>query len=102
MGYRRRNGRVGTRNEVWILNTVGCVNHAAEQIGRTGAARFAGRIDGDRKSTRLNSSHGYISYAVFCLKKKKKDQPAAVAAAFGGGDAEMEHGRGQRRTHAHG
>src|SRR5687768_18179437 len=31
--------------------------------------RPAGR---DRKSTRLNSSHGYISYAVFCLKKKKK------------------------------
>src|SRR5687768_12080073 len=28
----------------------------------------------DRKSTRLNSSHGYISYAVFCLKKKKKIQ----------------------------
>src|SRR2546422_4665455 len=27
----------------------------------------------DRKSTRLNSSHGYISYAVFCLKKKKDD-----------------------------
>src|SRR2546429_5312206 len=27
----------------------------------------------DRKSTRLNSSHGYISYAVFCLKKKKAD-----------------------------
>src|SRR2546429_7189087 len=27
--------------------------------------------EGDRKSTRLNSSHGYISYAVFCLKKKK-------------------------------
>src|SRR2546429_1358568 len=34
------------------------------------AARAAGL---DRKSTRLNSSHGYISYAVFCLKKKKKD-----------------------------
>src|SRR2546422_8375316 len=30
---------------------------------------------GDRKSTRLNSSHGYISYAVFCLKKKKKETP---------------------------
>src|SRR2546422_7095801 len=28
---------------------------------------------GDRKSTRLNSSHGYISYAVFCLKKKKQE-----------------------------
>src|SRR2546422_2420596 len=33
------------------------------------AARTGGQ---DRKSTRLNSSHGYISYAVFCLKKKKK------------------------------
>src|SRR2546422_4396874 len=30
-------------------------------------------ITGDRKSTRLNSSHGYISYAVFCLKKKKRN-----------------------------
>src|SRR5205809_2972135 len=29
-------------------------------------------VEGDRKCTRLNSSHGYISYAVFCLKKKKK------------------------------
>src|SRR2546430_7337963 len=32
---------------------------------------------GDRKSTRLNSSHSQISYAVFCLKKKKKDQEAS-------------------------
>src|SRR2546429_2619917 len=30
------------------------------------------QVHQDRKSTRLNSSHGYISYAVFCLKKKKK------------------------------
>src|SRR5690606_39288580 len=30
------------------------------------------RVEGDRKSTRLNSSHVKISYAVFCLKKKKK------------------------------
>src|SRR2546422_1883676 len=38
-------------------------------------------VDGtqDRKSTRLNSSHGYISYAVFCLKKKKSDQSTAVS-----------------------
>src|SRR2546422_7029905 len=34
----------------------------------------------DRKSTRLNSSHGYISYAVFCLKKKKKQQQATQMA----------------------
>src|SRR2546429_8511466 len=33
-----------------------------------------GGVTTDRKSTRLNSSHGYISYAVFCLKKKKKDE----------------------------
>src|SRR2546422_5377215 len=33
----------------------------------------------DRKSTRLNSSHGYISYAVFCLKKKKTTTSAATA-----------------------
>src|SRR2546422_7795298 len=52
-----------------------------------GAARRGARMPGegrelerpervplrDRKSTRLNSSHGYISYAVFCLKKKKKE-----------------------------
>src|SRR2546422_8324892 len=31
----------------------------------------------DRKSTRLNSSHGYISYAVFCLKKKKTERNPA-------------------------
>src|SRR2546427_6171645 len=31
-------------------------------------------VEGDRKSTRLNSSHSQISYAVFCLKKKKKEE----------------------------
>src|SRR2546429_4583756 len=54
-------------------------------LRRPGAARTSRRAptgtapepattqrSGDRKSTRLNSSHGYISYAVFCLKKKKK------------------------------
>src|SRR2546429_4679823 len=34
----------------------------------------------DRKSTRLNSSHGYISYAVFCLKKKKQQDPNCIRA----------------------
>src|SRR2546429_3106580 len=44
-----------------------------EQAGHhvaDGLAHHGGRAI-DRKSTRLNSSHGYISYAVFCLKKKK-------------------------------
>src|SRR2546422_1084255 len=40
--------------------------HARAYLGLT-----AGEMR-DRKSTRLNSSHGYISYAVFCLKKKKR------------------------------
>src|SRR2546422_4377474 len=45
----------------------------------------------DRKSTRLNSSHGYISYAVFCLKKKKRrpchdDLEAELPAQVGGRD----------------
>src|SRR2546422_5804126 len=40
-------------------------------VTRAGPARLLGlKNKGDRKSTRLNSSHGYISYAVFCLKKK--------------------------------
>src|SRR5215467_15797823 len=39
--------------------------------------RAKGRHPGDRKSTRLNSSHLVISYAVFCLKKKK--QPTSIA-----------------------
>src|SRR5687768_17750411 len=42
-------------------------------LGAAGIALgTAGAAFTDRKSTRLNSSHGYISYAVFCLKKKKK------------------------------
>src|SRR2546422_2201824 len=42
----------------------GCGLHAKVREGRVV------KLEGDRKSTRLNSSHGYISYAVFCLKKK--------------------------------
>src|SRR2546422_8342244 len=43
------------------------------RVARDDRARGAGApAHRDRKSTRLNSSHGYISYAVFCLKKKKQ------------------------------
>src|SRR5687768_18172423 len=42
------------------------------QARQTGSPAAATSAVGDRKSTRLNSSHGYISYAVFCLKKKKE------------------------------
>src|SRR6185312_12041052 len=46
MGYRRPHGRVGTRNEIWILCTVGCVARTAERIAKIGTERFAGRVDG--------------------------------------------------------
>src|SRR2546429_7387873 len=42
--------------------------------------RNESRFEVDRKSTRLNSSHGYISYAVFCLKKKKNHLTIICAA----------------------
>src|SRR2546427_7692984 len=42
--------------------------------GHFTAATYFQSIDSDRKSTRLNSSHSQISYAVFCLKKKKKQR----------------------------
>src|SRR2546422_2101745 len=61
------------------------LDHEAAGVERLGAMRRRGgdadarlargdRAESvDRKSTRLNSSHGYISYAVFCLKKKKQN-----------------------------
>src|SRR5258705_680707 len=49
-------------------------NHAYSSHGR--AQRVIGKRD--RKSTRLNSSHLGISYAVFCLKKKKKQQMSSL------------------------
>src|SRR2546427_1447303 len=42
--------------------------------GRAAILPHDGVMHRDRKSTRLNSSHSQISYAVFCLKKKKKDK----------------------------
>src|SRR6266550_6595422 len=68
-----------------VSSTGGVSSNAAIWRARSSTARTAGdsptmvanptsRVARrrDRKSTRLNSSHGYISYAVFCLKKKKK------------------------------
>src|SRR2546422_2285075 len=52
------------------LSVAGTARRPVEVDGFTVVGIKQGKID--RKSTRLNSSHGYISYAVFCLKKKKK------------------------------
>src|SRR2546422_11548819 len=60
-------------NGIELLRQVRALDGDVAVIVLTGAASKDGdRVsEGDRKSTRLNSSHGYISYAVFCLKKKK-------------------------------
>ncbi|WP_066809280.1 UxaA family hydrolase [Sphingomonas asaccharolytica] len=45
-GYRRGDGRVGTRNEIWVLPTVGCVARTAERIAAQAGAALAGTVDG--------------------------------------------------------
>lgn len=44
-GFRRTNGKVGIRNEVWIVNTVGCVNRTAQRIAQICSQRFFGQAD---------------------------------------------------------
>jgi altronate hydrolase len=45
-GYRRADGRVATRNEIWILPTVGCVNRTAEKLARLASERCGSAVDG--------------------------------------------------------
>src|SRR2546422_3776865 len=60
-------GRVAAEQKIRVLIT-------CERLKEYGLDRSKSvNLGIDRKSTRLNSSHGYISYAVFCLKKKKKN-----------------------------
>src|SRR2546422_4484456 len=49
------------------------IRWASDRLGDQGIVALVTK-NTDRKSTRLNSSHGYISYAVFCLKKKKNNK----------------------------
>lgn len=45
-GYVRKNGEVGIRNEIWIINTVGCINKVCEIVARRADTTYAGRVDG--------------------------------------------------------
>src|SRR3989449_2759486 len=68
-------------DEASVTGTETAVMAAAMADGRTRLLNAASEphVQGlDRKSTRLNSSHGYISYAVFCLKKKKKKEEKMI------------------------
>src|SRR5687768_18312806 len=61
-----------TDEEARVARILVSANGVSSYHGRTSALFEDNVQERDRKSTRLNSSHGYISYAVFCLKKKKK------------------------------
>src|SRR2546430_11184667 len=74
-----RDGVSPTRFSRWeaaeIQNSTPSCQRSSVQSGLKGTTSYSSRFEGnhqDRKSTRLNSSHSQISYAVFCLKKKKK------------------------------
>src|SRR5256885_12289430 len=75
-----------------------CAAPAAGARAGTGLRRFPSirPAAGDRKSTRLNSSHLVISYAVFCLKKKKKEDMRAIKATI----TQMERSRLHPRVHS--
>src|SRR3989449_4555580 len=70
----------GLLTDPWVQEFRACwqKNHRTEVrracIVDLNEVTFIDKCGEDRKSTRLNSSHGYISYAVFCLKKKKKKE----------------------------
>src|SRR5438874_8312840 len=70
-------GQSVARKRVWgDFGTGGSrgIRTSHEYVRKGGASARIMLIQADRKSTRLNSSHVEISYAVFCLKKKKKKQ----------------------------
>src|SRR2546427_7504869 len=67
-GGRGRDGR----REAGVPAGTGLSPGIERREGRGPRERGRSVLEGDRKSTRLNSSHSQISYAVFCLKKKKK------------------------------
>ena len=46
LGYRRADGRVGTRNEIWVIPTVGCVGRTAQKIAERAASLYEGQVDG--------------------------------------------------------
>src|SRR5437870_8348513 len=67
-----------------LLGTTAPGSPGRVKDGRGGLHSFDWRAWQDRKSTRLNSSHVAISYAVFCLKKKKKKQKKSLIIIISG------------------
>src|SRR3712207_8188777 len=61
---------------VVVVDDAGGTDH--RRLGRAVEVDDTGAVAADRKSTRLNSSHANISYAVFCLKKKKNSNYTSI------------------------
>src|SRR2546422_2101553 len=68
-----RSKRVGENADHLIVTDVNVARIGEHVFLRHNQQLHLRVVNQDRKSTRLNSSHGYISYAVFCLKKKNTD-----------------------------
>src|SRR2546430_4824313 len=67
-----RSKAIRERNIGLLSSVSGIGKKTAERLALELADKVGEFVTGDRKSTRLNSSHSQISYAVFCLKKKKE------------------------------
>src|SRR5690242_20774549 len=82
-----------------VVGHVGRESLVRRHLGQRRRQRRLPVVHVDRKSTRLNSSHMSISYAVFCLKKKKTDhdahRPTAKRNTYQGGPPAL-----RQRTHA--
>src|SRR5688572_13749496 len=70
---------ISSSGQLSIESTIASPSLSRSNVIKMSSLVFARDKDGDRKSTRLNSSHSQISYAVFCLKKKKSRLPAERA-----------------------
>src|SRR2546430_949090 len=77
---------LSSRRSIWVMTLTSGLR--ASMVSRADSALYCPmrlvlcKIWRDRKSTRLNSSHSQISYAVFCLKKKIHDEPSSCDAAI--------------------
>src|SRR3712207_8206659 len=78
VAVRRRLARRHGRGGVGADRVTGGGRLVGEAVDVQAVLAAGRRVGGDRKSTRLNSSHAHISYAVFCLKKKKQKPTSPV------------------------
>jgi len=93
MGYVRPGGKVGIRNEIWIINTVGCVNKLAEKLAAESTRRHYGRVDGvftfvhPYGCSQLGADHEYTQH----ILKNLANHPNAAGVLVLGLGCENNH-----------